>query len=146
MLLKRFNIFLVNNVRECISIENRKNKHKILLFTQICVKYNIVSWWSFFLQINLITQLPESDKTKERLSEILEERDLTFLYPLLRIQADLSRQLQVDSNPQSFYKWIKENLEPSNFIDPGFINALMTVLLKYICQVSNYGKHTCTFL
>lgn len=88
------------------------------------------------LQVNLITQLPENDKTKERLSEILEERDLTFLYPLLRIQADLSRQLQSDPNPHNFYKWIKENLEPSNFNDPGFINALMTVLLKYITQVS----------
>lgn len=88
-------------------------------------------------KVNLVTQLPENDKTKERLSEILEERDLTFLYPLLRIQADLARQLQADPNPQSFYKWIKENLEPSNFNDPGFINALMTVLLKYITQESS---------
>ncbi|CAH1106304.1 unnamed protein product [Psylliodes chrysocephalus] len=88
-------------------------------------------------KINLMTQLPDSDKTKERLSEILEERDLTFLYPLLRIQADLARQLQADPNPQAFYKWIKENLEPSNFNDPGFINALMTVLLKYITQESS---------
>ncbi|KAG5886033.1 hypothetical protein JTB14_000013 [Gonioctena quinquepunctata] len=87
-------------------------------------------------KINLMTQLPENDKTKERLTEILEERDLTFLYPLLRIQADLTRQLQTDPNPQSFYKWIKENLEPSNFNDSGFINALMTVLLKYITQES----------
>ncbi|XP_074039402.1 N-acetyltransferase 1 [Leptinotarsa decemlineata] len=87
-------------------------------------------------KINLMTQLPEKDKTKERLTEILEERDLTFLYPLLRIQADLTRQLQTDPNPQSFYKWIKENLEPSNFNDSGFINALMTVLLKYITQES----------
>lgn len=87
-------------------------------------------------KINLLTQLPESDKTKERLSEILEERDLTFLYPLLRIQADLARQLNTDSNPQSYYKWIKENLDAANFTDPGFINALMTVLLKYITQES----------
>ena len=85
-------------------------------------------------KVNLLTQLPESDKTKERLSEILEERDLTFLYPLLRIQAELARQLNADPNPQSYYKWIKENLDPSNFSDAGFINALMTVLLKYITQ------------
>ncbi|KAJ8986086.1 hypothetical protein NQ317_003381 [Molorchus minor] len=88
-------------------------------------------------KVNLMTQLPEADKTKERLSEILDDRDLTFLYPLLRIQADLGRQLQADPNPQSFYKWIKQNLEPSNFNDPGFINALMTVLLKYIVQESS---------
>ncbi|CAG9762753.1 unnamed protein product [Ceutorhynchus assimilis] len=85
-------------------------------------------------KINLMAQLPESDKTKERLSEILEERELTFLYPLLRIQADMARQLAVDPNPQTFYKWIKENLESANFNDPGFINALVTVLIKYITQ------------
>lgn len=46
-------------------------------------------------KVNLMAQLPESDKTKERLSEILEQRDLVFLYPLLRVQAELARQLQV---------------------------------------------------
>ncbi|XP_018336290.1 eukaryotic translation initiation factor 4 gamma 2 [Agrilus planipennis] len=85
-------------------------------------------------KINLLSQLPESDKTKERLAEILEERDLTFLYPLLRIQAELAKQLHADPNPQQFYKWIKENLDPTNYTDPGFINALVTVLLKYIIQ------------
>lgn len=86
-------------------------------------------------KVNLLSQLPENDKTKERLAEILEERDLTFLYPLLRIQAELAKQLQADPNPQQFYKWIKENLDSVNYTDPGFINALMTVLLKYITQV-----------
>ncbi|XP_060532495.1 eukaryotic translation initiation factor 4 gamma 2 [Cylas formicarius] len=85
-------------------------------------------------KVNLMAQLPESDKTKERLSEILEEYELAFLYPLLRIQADLARQLAADSNPQNFYKWIKENLESADFNDPGFINALVTVLIKYITQ------------
>ncbi|XP_076254363.1 N-acetyltransferase 1 isoform X1 [Rhynchophorus ferrugineus] len=85
-------------------------------------------------KINLMAQLPEPDKTKERLTEILEERELVFLYPLLRIQADLAKQLATDPNPQAFYKWIKENLESSNFNDPGFINALVTVLIKYITQ------------
>lgn len=87
-------------------------------------------------KVNLLGQLPENDRTKERLSEILEERDLTFLYPLLRIQGELAKQLQADPNPQQFYKWIKENLDPVNYTDPGFINALVTVLLKYITQVS----------
>lgn len=86
-------------------------------------------------KVNLLGQLPENEKTKEKLSETLEQRDLTFLYPLLRIQGELAKQLQADPNPQQFYKWIKENLEPVNYTDPGFINALMTVLLKYITQV-----------
>ncbi|XP_022899999.1 eukaryotic translation initiation factor 4 gamma 2 [Onthophagus taurus] len=85
-------------------------------------------------KVQLLSQLPENDRTKERLAEVLEERDLTFLYPLVRIQAELSKQLQVDPNPQVFYKWIKENVDSVNYTNPGFINALMTVLLKYISQ------------
>lgn len=85
-------------------------------------------------KVNLMSQLPEADRTKERLAEILEHRDLTFLYPLLRIQAELAKQLQVDPQPTQFYKWIKDNLEPSCYADTGFINALMTVLLKHMMQ------------
>lgn len=85
-------------------------------------------------KVNLMSQLPEVDRTKERLAEILEDRDLTFLYPLLRIQAELAKQLQADPTPSQFYKWIKDNLDAVNYTDPGFINALMTVLLKYIMQ------------
>ena len=57
--------------------------------------------------MNLISQLPEADKTKERLAEILEDRELTFLYPLLKIQGDIWRQLEYDPNPNTLYKWIK---------------------------------------
>lgn len=85
-------------------------------------------------KINLLSQLPEAERTKERLAEILEDRDLTFLYPLLKIQAELAKQLQADPAPTQFYKWIKDNLDAANYVDPGFINALMTVLLKYIMQ------------
>ncbi|XP_033339349.2 N-acetyltransferase 1 isoform X2 [Megalopta genalis] len=85
-------------------------------------------------KVNLISQLPEADKTKERLAEILEDRELTFLYPLLKIQGDIWRQLENDPNPNTLYKWIKEKLEPSHHTDSEFINALMNVLLKYITQ------------
>lgn len=88
-------------------------------------------------KINLMSQLPESERTKERMAEMLEDRDLTFLYPLLRIQAELAKQLQADPTPSQFYKWIKDNIDPSNYTDPSFINALMTVLLKYIMQESS---------
>ena len=93
-------------------------------------------------KVNLMTQLPDADKTKEKLGEILEDRDLTFLYPLLRIQGDMWKQLESDPSPTSFYKWIKEKLDPLLHSDPGFINALMTVLLKYITQVSILYTYT----
>jgi len=88
------------------------------------------------LQVNLLNMLPEVDRTKDRLSEILEDRGLTFLFPLLRIQSELWKQLQADPNPTQFYKWIKENLDPLHHTNAGFINALMTVLVKYITQVN----------
>lgn len=89
-------------------------------------------------KINLITTLPESDQTKERLAEILDDRKLSFLQPLLRIESELWKQLQADPQPQTFYKWIKDNVSPNRYTDPGFITALMTVLIKYISQVNNY--------
>ena len=87
-------------------------------------------------KVNLMSQLPEAEKTKERLGEILEDRELTFLYPLLRIQGDMWRQLESDPSPKALLAWIRENLDPAHYNDPGFINALMTVVLKYITQVN----------
>lgn len=86
-------------------------------------------------KINLITTLPESDQSKERLAEILDDRKLSFLQPLLRIESELMKQLQTDPQPQPFYKWIKDNVSQNRFTDPGFITALMTVLMKFITQV-----------
>ncbi|RZF32177.1 hypothetical protein LSTR_LSTR004040 [Laodelphax striatellus] len=85
-------------------------------------------------KINLLNTLPEADRTKERLSEILEDKNLTFLFPLLRIQSELWKQLQTDPNPTHLYKWIKENLDLVHHTDPGFVNALVTVIIKYITQ------------
>lgn len=86
-------------------------------------------------KINIMQSLPECDRTKDRLAEILDDRKLSFLQPLLRIESELWRQIQADSQPQTFYKWIKDNVDPSRYTDPGFITALMTVLLRYIAQV-----------
>ncbi|XP_067012405.1 eukaryotic translation initiation factor 4 gamma 2 [Anabrus simplex] len=91
-------------------------------------------------KVNLLNMLPEVDRTKERLSEILEDRGLSFLFPLLRIQSELWKQLQADPNPTQFYKWIRENLDPSHHSNPGFINALMTVLLQYITQETTLSE------
>ncbi|XP_046748420.1 eukaryotic translation initiation factor 4 gamma 2 isoform X1 [Diprion similis] len=90
-------------------------------------------------KVNLMSQLPEVEKTKERLGKILEDRELTFLYPLLRIQREIGRQLESDPSPNALYKWIKEKLDPSHHSDPSFINALITVLLKYITQETTLG-------
>jgi len=82
-----------------------------------------------------MTTLSEADRTKERMAELLEEKGLTFLFPLLRIQSELWKQIQADPDPTQFYKWIRDNLDPAHHTDAGFVNALMTVLLKFITQV-----------
>jgi len=86
-------------------------------------------------KINLMSNLPECDRTKDRLAEILDDRKLSFLQPLLRIESELWRQIKEDPQPQTFYKWIKDNVNPVRYVDPGFITALISVLLKYITQV-----------
>lgn len=86
-------------------------------------------------KINLMQSLPECDRSKDRLAEILDDRKLSFLQPLLRIESELWKQIQSDSQPQTFYKWIKDNVDPLRYTDPGFITALMTVLLRFITQV-----------
>jgi translation initiation factor 4G len=88
-------------------------------------------------KINLMGNLPECDRSKDRLAEILDDRKLSFLQPLLRIESELWRQIKEDPQPQTFYKWIKDNVDSARYTDPGFITALTTVLLKYITQVSS---------
>jgi len=85
-------------------------------------------------KVDLINSLPESDRNKERLAEILEDRQLSFLYPLLKVQAEMLKQLQSDPNPNNFYKWVKANVDNKYYKDPGFIQALMTVVVKYVTK------------
>lgn len=85
-------------------------------------------------KVDLMNSLPEADRTKERLAEILEDRQLSFLYPLLKVQSEMLKQLQSDPNPNNFYKWIKAKVENKYYKDPGFIQALMTVVVKYVTR------------
>lgn len=48
-------------------------------------------------KVSLLTTLPKTDRTKDRMAEILEERELSFLFPLLKIQAEMAKRLQVSA-------------------------------------------------
>ncbi|XP_067123606.1 eukaryotic translation initiation factor 4 gamma 2 isoform X2 [Centruroides vittatus] len=91
-------------------------------------------------KINLLSMLPEMDRTKERLADILEDRGLGFLFPLLRIQADLWKQIQSDKSPNSLYRWIKENVDVTQHSVPGFVNALVSCLIKFITQETTLAE------
>ena len=59
--------------------------------------------------------------------EILDDRGLSFMFPLLRVQADLTRQLTSSADVATgsgLYKWIKETYSTSVLADPGFIHIL----------------------
>lgn len=93
-------------------------------------------------KIDLMNCLPEADRTKTRLAEILEDRSLTFLYPLLKVQSEMSKQLNSNPDPTAFYKWIKANVESKYYKEEGFISALMTVVVKYVTSQTSFPEGT----
>ncbi|KAL0167920.1 hypothetical protein M9458_036142, partial [Cirrhinus mrigala] len=64
--------------------------------------------------------------------EVLEGKGLSFLFPLLKLEKELLKQIKTDPSPQAIYKWIKDNISPKLHTDKGFINILMTSFLHYI--------------
>lgn len=64
--------------------------------------------------------------------EILDDRGLSFLFPLLRVQNDLWKQFKVDPSPNNIYKWIKDNVDIKLYTNPAFINILMTKLVRIL--------------
>ncbi len=42
--------------------------------------------------------------------EILEGKGLSFLFPLMKLEKELLKQIKADPAPQTIYKWIKDNI------------------------------------
>lgn len=83
-------------------------------------------------KINLQDMLPEIDQRKERMLEILEDRGLSFIFPLIRVQSELGRAIAAEPTAGAIFKWIKERVDTSLFTEPKFINILVTSVVKYI--------------
>jgi len=58
--------------------------------------------------------------------EILEERGLSFMFPLLRVQTEIWRAIQQDASPSALEAWILERVSTDLHHTPGFINVLTT--------------------
>jgi translation initiation factor 4G len=86
-------------------------------------------------KIDLLTTLPKADRSKSRLDDILEERRLSFLFPLLKVQAEMMESLHSDPNPANLLDWILKNVDKEYHGFPGFTNALMTVVFRFVTQV-----------
>lgn len=97
-------------------------------------------------KINLMMTLSEIDRVKERLADILKDRDLSFLYPILRIEFDLTKQLMVnDCTPSALYRWIKDNVDANLRSTPEFINVLFTCIAKYVTEKAKQLASEATF-
>ncbi|XP_060733730.1 eukaryotic translation initiation factor 4 gamma 2b [Tachysurus vachellii] len=116
-------------------LENGTHFPLFLLCLQQVSKMKDRDWLTEQFQqskVNMQKMLPEIDQNKDRMVEILEGKGLSFLFPLMKLEKELLKQIKADPAPQSIYKWIKDNISPKLHIDKGFINILMTSFLQYI--------------
>ncbi|XP_060572704.1 eukaryotic translation initiation factor 4 gamma 2-like, partial [Ruditapes philippinarum] len=91
-------------------------------------------------KMDLQNMLPEVDRSKERMMEILEERGLSFMFPLLRVQSELWKQIQAEPSATALFKWIKETVSTDLHHTPAFINVLTTSVLRYVTSESTLGE------
>lgn len=117
-----------------------------LLCLQQLAKLQDREWLTELFQqskVNMQKMLPEIDQNKDRMLEILEGKGLSFLFPLLKLEKELLKQIKLDPSPQTIYKWIKDNISPKLHVDKGFVNILMTSFLQYISsEVSPPNEET----
>uniref|UniRef100_UPI00358EC28C eukaryotic translation initiation factor 4 gamma 2 n=1 Tax=Myxine glutinosa TaxID=7769 RepID=UPI00358EC28C len=116
-------------------LENGQHFPLLLLCLQQLARLRDPDWLADTFQasrINMTKMLPECDQSAERMVEILEEKGLAFLFPLLHVERELSRHLESDPSPPAFYKWVKENVSARLHGDRAFINILVTCLLHFI--------------
>ncbi|TTD32922.1 Eukaryotic translation initiation factor 4 gamma 2 [Bagarius yarrelli] len=116
-------------------LENGIHFPLFLLCLQQTAKLQDREWLTDLFQqskINMQKMLPEIDQNKDRMLEILEGKGLSFLFPLMKLEKELLKQIKADPAPQTIYKWIKDNISPKLHTDKGFVNILMTSFLQYI--------------
>ncbi|XP_030221606.1 eukaryotic translation initiation factor 4 gamma 2b isoform X2 [Gadus morhua] len=126
---------LVNMAELAHPLENGTHFPLFLLCLQQMAKLKDREWLTDLFQhskVNMQKMLPEIDQNKDRMLEILEGKGLSFLFPLLKLEKELLKQIKADPSPQSIYKWIKDNISPRLHTDKGFVNILMTSFLQYI--------------
>lgn len=84
--------------------------------------------------IKLTDMLPTNMRTEEQLGEQLEQRQLSFLVPLLAIKADMWRQLESGPDCAGFLAWVLEAVPENNRKDPSFISALIASVVRHIAE------------
>lgn len=88
--------------------------------------------------VKLLDQLPSDLRTEDKLGQVLEEKELILLCPLLSIKTELRKQLSVENEanitPQRLQEWIQSNVDAKYQEDAGFVFALMDAIIRYIVE------------
>lgn len=88
-------------------------------------------------KISLIEMLPSSDRYKERLIQILEDRELSFVYPMLKIESLLLEKIQSNTLTNDELKeWIDANVSANVTNSTDFIHSLVTCIVKNAAENS----------
>lgn len=94
-------------------------------------------------KIDLVNMLPEADRPLDRLVNVLRDRSLAFLYPMLTIEPDLWAQMsEPNSTPSSVYKWIRNNVGQTLQESPVFAHVIITCLLRKTLDVVDFEKQS----
>lgn len=58
-------------------------------------------------KVNMQKMLPEIDQNKDRMLEILEGKGLSFLFPLLKLEKELLKQIKLDPSLKPYINGLK---------------------------------------
>ena len=80
------------------------------------------------LYLNLfVLILKGGDRHKDRLIQILEDRELSFVYPMLKIESTLLEKIQSNSlSSDELKEWIEANVSTNVTNSTDFIHSLVT--------------------
>jgi len=102
-------------------------------------KLKAPEWLRYQLEkfrINLIEMLPAGDKNKERLVQILEDRELEFVYPMLKIESILYEKIHASLSESQLIEWIESAVSADIRQSNDFIQSLVTCIVKNAAEKS----------
>ena len=71
------------------------------------------------------------DRSKERLIQILEDRELGFLYPMLKIETLLLEKINNNISIDELKAWIEQTISKDLLNSTDFIQSLVTWLVNF---------------
>lgn len=87
-------------------------------------------------KMSLIEMLPDGDRTKERLIQVLEDRELAFLNPMLKIESALLTKVQAGVSADELREWIGSVVGEELTLTSAFVHSLVTCVVKNACEAS----------